>query len=174
MCLLLTGMVVLPSCASCWHGGVPLRSAGEAEAHAHAAADARAARQVTVYQGLAHPKNEKRLYAEQLKSVPHTSIHGYEFFSRPAEVSPATVKRVLSLYAEPSSHQAYSKKDVCSFHPDYAFVWRTGAEEHVLQICYGCHEWCYYCARGVLMTDINEPAYFDKLTQWLPAANPKL
>jgi hypothetical protein len=165
--LALVAAVMMPSCASCWEGGVPMRPA-EAEAHAQAIAEVKAASNVTVYQGLAHPKNQKSLYKKQLGTVEHTSIHGFEFFSKPANVSDATVRRVLDLYAEPSAHQGLSRKDLCHFHPDYAFVWKTGTQENVLQICYGCHEWRYFCERGMLSTDINEPAYFDKLTKWLP------
>jgi len=164
----------LPSCApSCWEGGIPLRSGGEAEAQALAAAEVKVAHGVTVYRGLAHPQNQKVLYAHQLKTVTHTHIHGFEFFSQPAQVDPKVVKDVLNLYVDPTSHQALSIKDLCHFHPDYAFVWKTGSEEHVIQICYGCHEWRYFCNRGALCTDINEPAYFDKLTKWLPKSTAK-
>jgi hypothetical protein len=166
----LAAMTVLPSCTtSCWDGGIPMRS-GEAEAHQQAVADIRNAQNVLVYRGLAHPKNEKRLYARQLKTVSHFYQHGYEFFTEPVPVSAETVKNILDLYSEPSSHQTLSIKSICHYHPDYAFVWKTGDDEQILQICYGCHEWRHFCSRGVLQTDINEPAYFDKLTQWLPKA----
>ncbi|WP_338289633.1 hypothetical protein [Luteolibacter sp. LG18] len=173
--LALAAAALLPSCAgpSCWEGGIPLRSGGEAEAQAHAAAEVRAATNVTVYRGLAHPQNEKALFQRQLKTVPHFYSHGFNFFSKPADVPAATVQKVLHLYTEPGSHQALSTKDLCHYHPDYAFVWKTGTQEHVLQICYGCHEWRYFCERGALCTDINEPAYFDKLTKWLPKSTAK-
>ncbi|MFD0895552.1 hypothetical protein KBB96_19540 [Luteolibacter ambystomatis] len=173
--LALAAAALLPSCAgpSCWEGGIPLRSGGETEAQAHAAAEVRAAENVTVYRGLAHPQNEKALYRRQLKTVQHTHIHGFDFFSKPADVPKATVRKILDLYVDPTSHQALSTKDLCHYHPDYAFVWKTGAQEHVLQICYGCHEWRYFCERGALCTDINEPAYFDKLTKWLPKSTAK-
>lgn len=163
----LLAAVLLPSCASCWEGGIPLRPA-EMEAQHLAAADIRAATNVVVYRGLAHPQKEKHLYARQLQTVNHFYQHGFEFFTEPVAVPAATVKQVLSLYSDPTSHQTLSIKDLCKFHPDYSLVWNSGGDVQILQICYGCHEWRHYCSRGVLMTDINEPAYFDKLTVWLP------
>jgi hypothetical protein len=164
----LSSAILLPSCTtSCWEGGIPMRP-GEVAAHQLAVADIRNARDVVVYQGLAHPQKEKKLYAKQLRTTDHFYQHGFEFFKEPVAVSPATVKKVLDLYSDPSSHQTLSIKSICHYHPDYSFVWKTGDDVQILQMCYGCHEWRHFCSRGVLQTDINEPAYFDKLTVWLP------
>jgi hypothetical protein len=145
----------------------------EAAGQAAAAGSARQARDVTVYRGLAHPQTQKALYARQLRTERHVRIHDFEFFAQPAPVSTATARKVLALYADPSSHQALAIKDTCQFHPDYALVWRDGGSERVLQVCYGCHEWKYFgpvgeVKDGVVKTDIAESAYFDRLTQWLP------
>ncbi len=158
---------LLPSCASCWSGGIPLRP-GEEAAHQLAVADIRNAQNVVVYRGLAHPQKQKQLYARQLRTVDHFYQHGFEFFSEPVAVPASTVQKLLDLYSDPDSHQTLSIKSICRYHPDYSLVWNSGGEEQILQICYGCHEWRHFCSRGVLQTDINEPAYFDKLTVWLP------
>jgi hypothetical protein len=80
------------------------------------------------------------------------------------------VRQIVDLYCDPTSHQALaSPKTTCAgFHPDYALVWSDARGSRVLQICYGCHEWKYFGPGGVLHTDINEPAYDEKITQWLP------
>ncbi|MEI7929106.1 MAG: hypothetical protein WCH40_11200 [Verrucomicrobiales bacterium] len=169
----LMAAVLLPSCTtSCWEGGIPMRS-GEVAAHRLAVADIQNAQNVVVYRGLAHPQKEKQLYAKQLRTVNHFYQHGFEFFTEPVAVPAATVKKVLNLYSDPSSHQTLSIKSLCHYHPDYSFVWKTGDDVQILQMCYGCHEWRHFCARGVLVTDINEPAYFDKLTVWLPKMGDK-
>lgn len=143
-----------------------------------AASEARRATDVKIYRGLAHPQKEKPLYRRQLRTVSHTSLHGFEFFSEPLDLPDSTKRAVLDLYADPSSHEALAIKDLCHFHPDYAVVWNTGGNEHVLQICYGCHEWRYYgpigdIRNGYISTDISEPAYFDRLTKILPKSDAK-
>ena len=162
-------LLLLSSCATCWRGGEPLR-ATEQESLRAVARDFRQARNIKVYHGLAHPKRDADQYAEQLRSVPHQFFAGFAFHRQPESVPPAMVKDIVDLYCDPGSHQVLSApKTTCAgFHPDYALVWSDRRGQRVLQICYGCHEWKYMGPGGVLYTDINEPAYFQKITRWLP------
>ena len=167
--LLLLPALLLSSCATCWRGGEPLRPTELASLQA-VAKDFSRAKNIKVYHGLAHPQRDQKIYAEQLRTVPHQAFQGFEFHRQPEKVSPQLVKAVVDLYCDPTSHQALaSPKTTCAgFHPDYALVWSDAKGQRVLQICYGCHEWKYFGPGGVLHTDINEPAYEEKITQWLP------
>lgn len=170
MILLLPVWMLLNSCATCWRGGEALREM-ELRSLEAAAKDLRSAKNISVYQGLAHPQRDQALYQEQLTTLPHREFAGFSFHKQPEKVHPKLVQRVVDLYCQPQSHQALaSPKTTChGFHPDYALVWSRSGKTRVLQICYGCHEWKYHGPGGVLYTDINEPAYFEQLTQWLPA-----
>jgi hypothetical protein len=128
------------------------------------------AKKIRIYRGLAHPQREPEYYAAQLQQVPHVFWGGFAFHRTPLAVSPSLIDDVVHLYTDPTSHQALaSPKSTCAgFHPDYALVWSNARGTRVLQICYGCHEWKYLGPGGVFHSDINEPAYFQKITRWLP------
>jgi hypothetical protein len=162
-------LLLLASCATCWRGGEPLRTTEIASLRA-VSADFRQAKNIKVYHGLAHPRRDAEIYAEQLRSEPHDFFAGFAFHQKPVPVSASRVKQIVDLYCNADSHQALSSpKTTCAgFHPDYALVWSDIHGQRVLQICYGCHEWKYIGPGGILHTDINEPAYFEKITRWLP------
>lgn len=167
--LFLLPILLLASCATCWRGGEPLRPTELASLQA-VSKDFRQAKQIKVYHGLAHPQRDAQRYAEELRTTKHRFFAGFAFHSSPVAVPPARVKEIVDLYCDAASHQALaSPKTTCAgFHPDYALVWSDRHGERVLQICYGCHEWKYFGPGGVLHTDINEPAYFERITRWLP------
>jgi len=162
-------LLLLASCPTCWRGGEPLRSTELASLRA-VGADFRKAKNIEVYRGLAHPKRDAEVYAQQLRTEPHRFFADFAFHQKPEPVTTARVKEIVDLYGSADSHQALSSpKTTCAgFHPDYALVWSDSRGQRVLQICYGCHEWKYIGPGGVLHTDINEPAYFEKITRWLP------
>jgi hypothetical protein len=162
-------LLLLASCATCWRGGEPLRSTELASLRA-VGADLSQAKNIKVYHGLAHPQRDAEVYSEQLRTQPHRFYAGFAFHQKPEAVAESRVKEIVDLYRNPESHQALaSPKTTCAgFHPDYALVWQDSRGQRVLQICYGCHEWKYIGPGGVLHTDINEPAYFEKITRWLP------
>lgn len=168
-CLSILPVLLLASCATCWRGGEPLRSV---ELHSQQAisSDLKKAKNAKIYHGLAHPQRDPEIYAQQLKTVPYRMFEGFAFHQKPEAVSDRLVRDVIALYRNPDSHQVLSApKTTCAgFHPDYALVWSDADGQRVLQICYGCHEWKYFGPGGMLHTDINEPAYFDSITQWLP------
>ncbi len=167
--ILFLPLLFLASCANCWRGGEPLRPTELASLRA-ASADLSQAKNIQVYHGLAHPQRDTAIYAEQLRTQPHRFYAGFAFHQRPEPVAASRVREIVDLYRNSESHQALaSPKTTCAgFHPDYALVWRDARGQRVLQICYGCHEWKYIGPGGVLHTDINEPAYFEKITRWLP------
>ena len=122
-----------------------------------------------VYRGLAHPEAETELYDQQVAASGWVEYEGFKFFEKPVDVPRETIDKVLALYADSSSHQAWGPKDSCAgFHPDYVLVWSSGGKRRVLQLCYGCHEWKFFGPGGHLLTDISEKAYFGPLTtRWL-------
>jgi hypothetical protein len=160
----------MSSCATCWRGGEPLRATETSSLRA-VAKDLRQAKNIRVYHGLAHPQRDAEVYAAQLRSVPHVFFAGFAFHRQAENVSAQRIQDIVNLYCDAASHQALaSPKTTCAgFHPDYALVWSNARGQRVLHICYGCHEWKYIGPGGVLHTDINEPAYFEKITRWLPA-----
>ena len=168
-CIFLLPLLILTSCATCWRGGEPLRTTELASLRA-VAADLSQAKNIQVYHGLAHPQRDKDIYAQQLRTLPNRRFEGFDFHAQPEKVSPQRIRDIVNLYSDPDSHQALaSPKTTCSgFHPDYALVWSNKNGQRVLHICYGCHEWKYFGPGGILHTDINEPAYDKKITQWLP------
>lgn len=167
--LLLLPLLLLASCATCWRGGEPLRPTELASLKA-VSADFRQAKNIKVYHGLAHPQRDAEVYATQLRTQPHRFLADFAFHREPVAVPHTRVKEIVDLYCDPASHQALAApKTTCAgFHPDYALVWSDRRGQRVLHICYGCHEWKYIGPGGVLHTDINEPAYFDRITRWLP------
>jgi len=167
--LVLLPVMLLSSCATCWRGGEPLRPTEMSSLKA-VSADLKKAQNAKIYHGLAHPQRDAEVYQQQLKTVPNREFAGFRFHEKSETVSPKLIHDVVALYSNPDSHQALaSPKTTCAgFHPDYALVWSDGKGQRVLQICYGCHEWKYFGPGGVLHTDINEPAFYDSITQWLP------
>ena len=161
--------LALPSCSTCWSGGIPLRPSEEA-GRAAAVADFGDTSEARVHRGLAHPATQQALYARQVAEGGWVEFHDFKFFAEPLDVPRQTIDRVLALYRDPAAHQAWGEKSTCAgFHPDYAIVWTSGGRRRVLQLCYGCHEWKFFGPGGEILTDISEKAYFGPLTEeWLP------
>lgn len=166
---LLATILLSASCATCWRGGEPLRPT-ELRSLQAVRSDLAQARNARIYRGFAHPKRDPERYGQQLQRLPHVFWEGFAFHRQPISAPPGLIPALVQLYSQADSHQALaSPKTTCAgFHPDYALVWSDRRGTRVLQICYGCHEWKYLGPGGILHTDINEPAYFDQLTQWLP------
>ncbi len=169
--LLLAPLALLPSCAlktTCWSGGIPLRDIEE-RARAKAVSDFGDTSGAVVYRGLAHPEAQTSRYQKQVDAGGWVEIEDFKFFEEPVDVPREDIDKVLALYAESDSHQAWGPKTKCAgFHPDYAIVWTDGGTRRVLQLCYGCHEWKFFGPGGMLLTDISEKAYFGPLTRrWL-------
>jgi len=162
----------LASCAgpSCWSGGIPLRDIEE-RARTQAYIDFGDTSNAKVYRGLAHPQGQTSLYNKQVKKGGWIGIEDFKFFEEPLDIPRDHIEKVLALYGEPKSHQAWGPKEKCDgFHPDYVVVWSSGGTRRVLQLCYGCHEWKFFGPGGMLLTDISEKAYFGPLTRkWLKA-----
>lgn len=161
---------LLVSCAgsTCWSGGIPLRDV-ETRAHQQAVVDFGNTSNAKVYRGLAHPEAQRATYDQQVAKGGWIEIEGFKFFEQPVGVPRGDIERVLDLYKDPESHQAWGPKTTCAgFHPDYAIVWTSSGTRRVLQLCYGCHEWKFFGPGGMLLTDISEQAYFGPLTrEWL-------
>ncbi|GAA5482630.1 hypothetical protein [Haloferula sargassicola] len=159
---------LLASCATCWSGGIPLRDIEE-RARTQAVVDFGNTSHAKVYRGLAHPEAAKATYDKQVAKGGWVEIEGFKFFEQPLDVPRENIDKVLALYNDPDSHQAWGPKTKCAgFHPDYAIVWTSGGTRRVLQLCYGCHEWKFFGPGGMLLTDISEKAYFGPLTRkWL-------
>jgi hypothetical protein len=162
---------LLPSCAlkgTCWSGGIPLRPTEE-RARLGAIDDFGDTSKAVVYRGLAHPTADKATYNKQVAAGGWVEIEGFKFFEKPAGVPRGNIDRVLDLYRDPDSHQAWGPKQKCAgFHPDHAIVWTGAGGRRVLQLCFGCHEWKFFGPGGMVLTDISEKAYFGPLTRsWL-------
>ena len=161
------------SCApkTCWSGGIPLRDIEE-RARTQAVVDFGNTSDVVVYRGLAHPQAQQSLYEKQVAKGGWVEIEDFKFFEAPIDIPREHIGKVLALYSDPNSHQAWGPKTTCDgFHPDYALVWSSGGKRRVLQLCYGCHEWKFFGPGGMLLTDISEDAYFGPLTRsWLKKA----
>ena len=167
--LLLLPIALLASCAgpTCWSGGIDLRPIEE-RARTQACIDFGNTSNAVVYRGLAHPQAQTSTYNKQVEKGGWVEIEDFKFFKEPVDVPRESIDKVLELYCQPKSHQAWGPKEKCAgFHPDYAIVWTDGSRR-VLQLCYGCHEWKFFGPGGMLLTDISEKAYFGPLTRkWL-------
>lgn len=170
---LATLTLFLSSCAgpTCWSGGIPLRDIEE-RARTQAVIDFGDTSNAKVYRGLAHPQGQTSIYDKQVEKGGWVEIEDFKFFEEPLDIPREDIEKVLALYGEPDSHQAWGPKEKCDgFHPDYAVVWSSGGTRRVLQLCYGCHEWKFFGPGGMLLTDISEKAYFGPLTRkWLKKA----
>lgn len=170
--LLLAPLALLPSCGlktTCWSGGIPLRDIEE-RARAKAVSDFGDTSGAVVYRGLAHPEAQTSRYQKQVEAGGWVEIEDFKFFEEPVDVPRENIDKVLALYAESDSHQAWGPKTKCAgFHPDWVLLWNQGDNRRALQICYGCHEWKFFGPDGRrILTDISETAYFGPLTGLLP------
>lgn len=163
--------LTLSNCATCWSGGIPLRDIEE-RARMQAVIDFGDTSNAKVYRGLAHPVAQKDTYDRQVAKGGWVEFEDFKFFEDPVDVPRESIDKVLALYGDTDSHQAWGPKTKCSgFHPDYAIVWTSGGTRRVLQLCYGCHEWKFFGPGGMLLTDISEKAYNGPLTtKWLKKA----
>lgn len=172
--LLLLPALLLASCASptCWSGGIDLRPT-ETDSLAGVTYDIGQPTDVKVYRGLAHPQGQTALYEKQVAKGGWIEVEGFKFFEDPLDVSDDTINKVLDLYRNPKSHQAWGPKEKCDgFHPDYVLVWQGHDGRRAIQLCYGCHEWKFFGPGGSFLSDISEKAYFGPLTRrWLKKAN---
>lgn len=168
--LFLPILLLLNSCVTqtCWSGGIDLRPS-EADSLAGVTYDIGTPTDVRVYRGLAHPEGNTETYEKQVAAGGWIEVHDFKFFDEPVDVSEETVGKVLDLYRDPKSHQAWGPKDKCDgFHPDYVLVWQGHDGQRAIQLCYGCHEWKFFGPGGMFLSDISEKAYYGPLTsRWL-------
>ncbi|MEM9237603.1 MAG: hypothetical protein AAGB14_12560, partial [Verrucomicrobiota bacterium] len=149
-------------------GGIDLRPT-ERDSLAGVTYDIGSPTNVKVYRGLAHPVAETSKYEKQVEKGGWFDNHDFKFYKEPLEVSDETINKVLDLYRDPKSHQAWGPKEKCAgFHPDYVLIWQGHDGPRAIQLCYGCHEWKFFGPGGEFLSDISEKAYFGPLTRrWL-------
>ena len=168
--LLFLPILIFASCSNqtCWSGGIDLRPS-ETDSLAGVSYDIGTPTNVKVYKGLAHPTGDTAKYEAQVAKGGWVEIHDFKFFKEPLDISDETINKVLDLYREKKSHQAWGPKEKCDgFHPDYVLVWDGHDGQRAIQLCYGCHEWKFFGPGGVFLSDISEKAYFGPLTRrWL-------
>lgn len=168
--LLFLPILLFASCStpSCWSGGIDLRPS-ETDSLAGAIYDIGTPTNVKVYKGLAHPTGDTAKYEKQVAKGGWIEVHDFKFFKDPLDISDDTINKVLDLYRQKKSHQAWGPKEKCDgFHPDYVLVWQGHDGQRAIQLCYGCHEWKFFGPGGKFLSDISEKAYFGPLTRkWL-------
>lgn len=103
--------------------------------------------QLTVYEGLPHPRWESQLLAAELKA--HETIERHEHPFYPAAL-PVSDEDAAVITAELRNRRARTPatpgtlKACGGFHPDYAICWSADKFEHCVLVCFGCLELEYY------------------------------
>jgi hypothetical protein len=87
-------------------------------------------------------------------------IDGWDFYSKPLELTPAVSNRLRMTLLDYASFQPYSGGKFCGgFHPDFCVQWKyRGASYHAL-VCLGCNEILYVVPNGRAKFDYESTAW---------------
>jgi hypothetical protein len=111
-----------------------------------------------VYEGLPRFRKEQVEQDKDLKQ--ELTLHGYQFFKNPHEVSAEDKKSLQELLGDSRSfHQWVGHKMCGGFHPDYLVEYRVGESIYRILLCFGCHEIMIYGPDSSLWCDMNSTTY---------------
>jgi hypothetical protein len=94
----------------------------------------------TVYEGLPHPKSESESYDLEKKTQKTLQIGGYDFYEEPLILPQDDLQELRDLCSDPKTYAPVVDKKCGAFHPDYAAIFRRGAEETTVLFCFRCEE----------------------------------
>jgi hypothetical protein len=115
---------------------------------------------MTLREGLPHPKAEKELLADELKTKRTTTLDGQTYYSERLALTQQDADRLGRLLAKAESFAPWRGGKFCGgYHPDYAIEWRVGKDVYRAHVCLGCHEIKFFTTDTELYCDIAEEAY---------------
>lgn len=106
---------------------------------------------VSLYEGLPHPRWEAELFAREKSLREYIGIYGEFFYAEPQQWRRSEdAERFLALLHDPAHHRPESATKQCGgFHADWALHWESGDGWRVLMLCFGCGEWTYADSSGI-------------------------
>jgi hypothetical protein len=125
-----------------------------------AAAAARRAESMVLYEGLPHQTWERELLERELRSKRVVRRGDFPFYAEPLPLTAADAIRLTDLFCNPHSFRKWAGPKTCgAFHPDYCLEWRAGKETYQCLLCFGCHEAKVFGPNTALYFDISQAAY---------------
>lgn len=116
----------------------------------------RKADKVTLYEGLPHPFEEKRLLEKELKEKKTVMLHGFAFYAQVIGPKEADAKKLAELFGTDGSFVKFGGPKKCGgFHPDWAIEWKAGDDVYRALVCFGCHEVKIYGPKHELHADVR-------------------
>jgi hypothetical protein len=120
------------------------------------AAAAKAAKALTLYEGLPHPLWENELLAAERKNKKTVKLHDYPFYAETLKFKDKDAKAVKALLRQSKRFRGWKgEKDCGGFHPDYLIEWKQGKDVYRVLFCFGCEEIKAFGPKGAVRLDMT-------------------
>lgn len=126
------------------------------------AASLHAADEVLLFEGLPHQAFEADLLKSELARSETVRYGGFPFYATPLQPAAEDLAALQGVLADEKSlavRDPNLAKSCGGFHPDFALVWKAGADEYQALICLGCSEVKFLGKSVDLHRDLRKPAY---------------
>lgn len=112
-----------------------------------------------MYEGLPHPKWDRREFVSELWMSSNQSIQGYRFYKRPAAPSASVQSILLDVLARKESFEPYPGSKMCGgYHADFAARLEADGKSTWFLVCLGCHEVLIHANGKELICDLERHA----------------
>jgi hypothetical protein len=113
--------------------------------------------EMILWEGLPHPKAEKELLADELKTKRTIALDGQTYYSERLALTQQDADRLGRLLAKAESFAPWRGGKFCGgYHADYAIEWHVGEEVYRAHVCLGCQEIKLFTTGTELYCDIAE------------------
>jgi hypothetical protein len=114
------------------------------------------AEQLTVYEGLPHQRDERKVWEEEKSKKPTVELHGFLFYRDLLALKPDDAKKLKALLEDETSFTPFGGVKKCGgFHPDYCVQWTVGEKTYRCLVCLGCWEVKVYGPNAELYCDLK-------------------
>jgi hypothetical protein len=115
-----------------------------------------ASESTTVFEGMPHQSQEKKLLEKELAKTEETLIGGFPFYPEPRELLKTDRPALDKFLDKGKGFGEYSGPSWCGdFHPDYAIRFKSGDQTFDLLLCFGCGEARIHMGDKIIYCDIN-------------------
>ncbi len=102
---------------------------------------AKSGKSIKLSEGHPHPMWEGDLLKKQKEAKTTVILRGFHFYAEPLTMSPQQANRLKELFVAIDNLQTFLGFKACGgFHPDFCAVFGEGANQVVVQFCFGCGE----------------------------------
>lgn len=132
------------------------RYATDVASYKAVAASAGQAKELLLFEGFPHPRNEKKLFDKERAERNQFRYQGHVFYQNRPRLRDKDAAALKKILADSTGFLAWRGEKKCGgFHPDYMVQWKDGDDIYRVLICFGCSEVMAYGPKGAVRLDMG-------------------